>query len=1042
MILSEIMLNSRKSLCSHLIFYCTNKMYRSHLRKFYNYQTFYRCYKKESKIKPQSDTSYNFNIDKNNLREVNNSMQKQKEQDTNVPNFNDFAIRKTSLEKIHPYPKQNLDLIYSAVYREFNKLCISYTYSVIKGKINKMKCTIDVTWPYEASFCNIASNKKKAAHDAALMCLDWLYMNGKIKDFKPILYDNKSKHSFCESQRSVNINLSPEFTSKIQSLIDTFNNEVKSIITIPCATELNEDSSEKESEDNLSLDDDFAEMHSNHSIRNVKTRYKDITDLPIINYKEEILNALENNQVLIIKGDTGCGKSTQVPQFILDKYIKQNNTHECNIVVSEPRRISAISLTERVAFERDEKIGDKIGYHVRFDNKTPRTSGSILYCTTGILLQKLRHNSTLKGVSHVIIDEAHERSLQTDMLLMLFKDMLEHNPHVKLIVMSASINTDVFQQYFSTTVIDVPGELHHVKMHFLDDIDFLNENSSNQNTPMKIEIPFNNIVSLIQWIIKDKPPGAILCFLPGWKEIKELYNMLQYKISNLLILPLHSKVSNNDQQKVFRSAPDNITKIILATDIAETGITIRDIKYVIDTAVKREVRWNKQKLLSSLDFSLISQASICQRKGRAGRVKSGESYHLITRKQYNELDLYPRPEILKIPLEEAIIISKTLSDKKALDFFNNMIDPPNISSIISAVNNLKISGFLDKDENFTSLGERVSYISLHPNLSKAAVLSCVLQCFNPVLSIITTFASFNGPTLSLNEISSPSRVLKGNVLEFHETSDHIGILKYFQHMKYSDNNSLSAAMQNADRIEFKKIFDVTQKLFSTYVNELVSSGMVSETSNFKYLNAYSGNNELIRAILFAATNHLIKRNVYGYKKRSFTNKANILMTEANKVVKINNGSVNYNRTTWPSELLTYINKMEFVKRHSCIVSDTSMISPLSVLLFSEADVECEKIQNNVSTEEEQICIRINNIKNLNLTCKPEIADMLLQLRSMLWGIVHFIIKYEGKNGYQDKLQLIQPFRDDLMVLISKILTESSRHIDNTSDANENLRTKH
>lgn len=316
---------------------------------------------------------------------------------------------------------------------------------------------------------------------------------------------------------------------------------------------------------------------------------------------------------MIIKGETGCGKSTQVPQFILDKYIKQNKTHECNIVVSEPRRISATSLAERVAFERNEKIGNRIGYHVRFDNKMPRTNGSILYCTTGILLKKLRHDPTLKGVSHIIIDEAHERSLQTDMLLMLFKDMLEHNPHIKLIVMSASINTDVFQQYFSTTVIDVPGELHHVKMHFLDDIDFLNENLSNQNTPMKIEIPFNNIVHLIQWIIKNKPPGAILCFLPGWQEIKELYNMLQCEINNLLILPLHSKMSNTDQQKVFRPVPDNITKIILATDIAETGITIQDIRYVIDTAVKREVSWNKQKLLSSLDFSLISQANICQR---------------------------------------------------------------------------------------------------------------------------------------------------------------------------------------------------------------------------------------------------------------------------------------------------------------------------------------------------------------------------------------------------------------------------------------------
>lgn len=209
-------------------------------------------------------------------------------------------------------------------------------------------------------------------------------------------------------------------------------------------------------------------------------------------------------------------------------------------------------------------------------------------------------------------------------------------------------------------------------------------------------------------------------------------------------------------------------------------------------------------------------------------------------------------------MEEAIIISKTLSDKKALDFFMSMIDPPNINTIISAINNLKISGFLDKDENFTSLGERVSYISLHPKLSKAIVLSCVLQyvkiyivarrysyfsiyfilhiyvyifkkfllyisvyffrCFNPVISIITTFSCFDGPSLSLEEESRPSRVPKEEILGFHETSDHIGILRYFSHMKYSDNNSLSAATQNAS-INFGKIFDVTQSKSVIHIYE-------------------------------------------------------------------------------------------------------------------------------------------------------------------------------------------------------------------------------
>lgn len=317
----------------------------------------------------------------------------------------------------------------------------------------------------------------------------------------------------------------------------------------------------------------------------------------------------------MIKGDTGCGKSTQIPQFILDAYEEHNKACECNIIVSEPRRISAVSLAYRVAWERGENIGDTVGYHIRFENKIPQVQyGSILYCTTGILLRKLELDRTLKGVSHIIIDEAHERSLQTDILLKSLRDILKCNSHIKLIIMSASINAEIFQQYFSSIFINIPGKLHDVKMHFIDDIHLFNNDSLNFNDLMKVKIPFDKIVNLIAWIIKNKPPGAILCFLPGWQEIKYLYDLLQNtKMKNLLILPLHSKVTNNIQKEVFKPAPDNFTKIILATDIAETGITIQDIRYVIDTAIKREIQWNEKKSLFNLNFSRISQANIFQR---------------------------------------------------------------------------------------------------------------------------------------------------------------------------------------------------------------------------------------------------------------------------------------------------------------------------------------------------------------------------------------------------------------------------------------------
>lgn len=316
----------------------------------------------------------------------------------------------------------------------------------------------------------------------------------------------------------------------------------------------------------------------------------------------------------MIKGDTGCGKSTQVPQFIIDEFTRQGKAHECNILVSEPRKISAISLAERVASERNDIVGDVVGYHVRLNKVLPKLPGSILYCTTGILLQKIRVNPRMEGVSHVILDEAHERTLQTDILLSLLKNMLNINSSLKVIIMSATMNAELFQQYLSCPVIDVPGKIFPVKMHFLEDIEAFKTDLATENCSAEPNISYERIVHLIEWIVKNKPPGAILCFLPGWHEISHLrYLLSQVKNSQYYILPLHSKLSPKEQQKVFELVPNYIQKIILATDIAETGITVKDVTYVIDSATRKEMFWNHKQCMNSMSIEWVSQANICQR---------------------------------------------------------------------------------------------------------------------------------------------------------------------------------------------------------------------------------------------------------------------------------------------------------------------------------------------------------------------------------------------------------------------------------------------
>lgn len=329
------------------------------------------------------------------------------------------------------------------------------------------------------------------------------------------------------------------------------------------------------------------------------------------------MRILEENQAVVIKGDTGCGKTTQVPQFIIDHYASKGVGGECSMVVTQPRRISAISLAQRIAFERNELIGDVVGYQVRLRHVLPKQHGSILFCTTGVLLKKLQSNSSLYGCSHVIIDEAHERSVDTDMLLVLLRRAMKKNPQLKLIIMSATINADMFQTYLGCKAIEVPGRLFPVKMNYLEDISkmgFSVPSMQVNDNGEKAIVDCDKISSLIEWIAKNKPPGAILCFLPGWNHIQKVQNMLKNNFqSKLVIVPLHSKVPIKSQSIIFDQVPTGVRKVILATDIAETGITVPDVVYVVDSACRNQVQYDENKGLSSINCHWVSQANINQR---------------------------------------------------------------------------------------------------------------------------------------------------------------------------------------------------------------------------------------------------------------------------------------------------------------------------------------------------------------------------------------------------------------------------------------------
>lgn len=381
-------------------------------------------------------------------------------------------------------------------------------------------------------------------------------------------------------------------------------------------------------------------------------------ELPILDFRERIVTEIENNQIVLIKGDTGCGKTTQVPQYIMDSFAKRGNATDCNILIAQPRRISAISLAERIADERREQVGDVLGYQVRLSQELPNTPAGILFCTTGILLRKLQFNPKLEGCSHVIVDEAHERTINTDMLLALLKRAMAINKNLKVIVMSATINAELFQNYFNCKVIEIPGRTFPVQANFLEEIDSLGlraQNSYNgmlfdDKRPMTADAvhdtPVIDLVKmgeLIVWITKNKPPGAILCFLPGWAEITQMrkyleeFSVLSRRKESVVIVPLHSKMPHYDQRKIFDKPPNGVRKIVLATDIAETGITVADVVYVVDSCTHRQVQWHEKRGVSSISNQWASRANINQRKGRAGRVQAGVSYHFVTRGRLGQI---------------------------------------------------------------------------------------------------------------------------------------------------------------------------------------------------------------------------------------------------------------------------------------------------------------------------------------------------------------------------------------------------------------------
>ncbi|CAI2730663.1 unnamed protein product [Schistosoma spindalis] len=533
--------------------------------------------------------------------------------------------------------------------------------------------------------------------------------------------------------------------------------------------------------------------------------------LPVWEYKENFFQTLSENQVTVLVGETGSGKTTQIPQWCLEWVTGRYPTKKA-VACTQPRRVAAMSVAQRVSEEMDVELGQEVGYSIRFEDCT--SSRTVMkYMTDGMLLREGMSDPLLEAYGVILLDEAHERTLATDILMGLLKEITKQRLDLKIVVMSATLDAGKFQDYFhKAPLMTVPGRTHPVEIFYTPEPerDYLEA----------------AIRTVIQIHMCEEIEGDILLFLTGQEEIEEACKRIQREVDGLgpdvgelRCIPLYSTLPPNLQQRIFESPPPKRAngavgrKVVVSTNIAETSLTIDGVVFVIDPGFAKQKVYNPRIRVESLLVTAISKASAQQRAGRAGRTRPGKCFRLYTEKAYtNEMQENTYPEILRSNLGTVVLQLKKLGIDDLVHF--DFMDPPAPETLMRALELLNYLAALDDDGNLTDLGSMMAEFPLDPQLAKMVIASCDYNCSNEILSITSMLSV---PQCFVRPADSKKTADEAKMRFAHIDGDHLTMLNVYHAFKQNhedpqwcyDNFINFRSLKSADnvRVQLSRIMD-------------------------------------------------------------------------------------------------------------------------------------------------------------------------------------------------------------------------------------------